>query len=173
VAPFTKTGGGFIPTGILSVDAQLADPPRHLPEPEQLEWLKRTLAEQGRPWHLIGNQVIVTPVRFPGAALGVAPNLTLLNSDQWDGYQADQADLLDGLGHGYTLIDLTPERVQADFYLTPVPTDQRPDPRVDPTVEPVYARSWQTRSGSRRISATVGPVGDRSDEPRDTGGTLY
>ncbi|MDQ2749288.1 MAG: alkaline phosphatase D family protein [Actinomycetota bacterium] len=258
VAPFTKTGGGFIPTGIPAVDAQLADPARHLPEPEQLEWLKRNLSERGRPWHLIGNQVIITPVRFPGAVIGVPSVPLLLNSDQWDGYQADQADLithlraqpahsgdavvltgdihsswamdipanrsatgyepvgvefvcpsvtsdgfyelvraslpagtpiptavaatqgvtgavaatnpwikyLDGVGHGYTLIDVTPARVQADYYLTPVPTAQRPDPRVDPTVEPVYARSWQTLSGSRRVSAAVGPVGARSDEPR-------
>ena len=41
VAPFTKTGGGFIPTGNPTVDAALADPDRHLPEPEQLRWLKR------------------------------------------------------------------------------------------------------------------------------------
>ncbi len=40
VAPFTKTGGGFIPIGIPPVDAALADPTRHLPEPEQLDWLK-------------------------------------------------------------------------------------------------------------------------------------
>ena len=40
----------------------------------------------------------MTPVRFPGAALGVPGDLTLLNSDQWDGYQADQADLIAHLG---------------------------------------------------------------------------
>ncbi len=256
VAPFTRTGGGFIPIGIVPVDAALADPARHLPEPEQLDWLKRNVASKGRHWHLIGNQVVMTPVRFPGAALGVPADLTLLNSDQWDGYQADQADLiahlatqptdhgdavvltgdihsswamdipadrtpgyvsagvefvcpsvtsdgfyelvraslptgtptaavlaatqgvagavagtnpwikyLDGVGHGYTLIDVTPQRVQADFYLTPTPTDERPDPRVDESVRPAYARSWQTVAGSRRISAATGPVGHRADHP--------
>jgi len=257
VAPFTRSGGGFIPVGIPAVDAALADPSRHLPEPAQLDWLKRTLASDGRRWHLIGNQVIMTPVRFPGAALGVPGNLTLLNSDQWDGYQADQANLiahlaaqpaskgdavvltgdihsswamdlpadrsaadyrpsgvefvcpsvtsdgfyelvraslpagtptatavattqgitgavaatnpwikyLDGVGHGYTLIDVTPDRVQADFYLTPTPTEAEPDPRIDPVVRPGYARSWQTVAGSRRISAATGPVGARSDQP--------
>src|SRR6266545_6216494 len=39
VPPFTSTGGGLIPIGIPAVDAQLADPARHLPEPEQLSWL--------------------------------------------------------------------------------------------------------------------------------------
>ncbi len=257
VAPFTKTGGGFIPTGIPPVDAALADPTRHLPEPEQMDWLKGNVATGGRRWHLIGNQVVMTPVRWPGAALGVPANLTLLNSDQWDGYQADQAELiahfgaqplihgdavvltgdihsswandipsdhtsadwtsvgvefvcpsvtsdgfyelvraslpagtpvaaavgategvvgavtatnpwvtfLDGIGHGFTLIDVTPDRVQADFFLTPVPSDALPDPRVDATVVPVYTRSFQTLAGSRRVSPAAGPVGPRSDQP--------
>ena len=43
---FTTTGGGFIPTGAPAVDAALADPGRHLPEPEQLTWLKDGLAER-------------------------------------------------------------------------------------------------------------------------------
>lgn len=252
----TTRGGGFIPTGIPTVDAQLADPSRHLPEPEQLDWLKRNTADERHRWHLIGNQVILAPVRFPGAVLG-APGRVLLNSDQWDGYQADQTELLehlanqptsagdavvltgdihsswamdlpadrtatgytpagvefvcpsvtsdgfyeavrraqpagtpvptalattrqstgavaatnpwirylDGVGHGYTLVDVTRQRVQADWYLTPVPTADQPDPRLDPDVEPSYARSWQTVAGSRRVSAAEGPVGERSDEP--------
>ncbi|GAB3678194.1 alkaline phosphatase D family protein [Angustibacter aerolatus] len=256
VAPFTTTGGGFIPTGVPAVDAQLADPDRHLPEPEQLDWLKRGLAGHRR-WHLVGNQVIVTPVRFPGAALGIPSVPSVINSDQWDGYQADQADLLghldglprrsgdtvvltgdihsswamdlpagrgpagtyrpagvefvcpsvtsdgfyegfaaaaaqspeaavvavgaaaaavratnpwirylDGVGHGFVVVDVTPERVQADFHLTPLPTSARPDPRVDPTALPAYATSWVTRAGSRRVVEGRGPVGARSDEPR-------
>ncbi|PZS24576.1 MAG: alkaline phosphatase [Pseudonocardiales bacterium] len=256
VAPFTKTGGGFIPVGIPAIDAALADPSRHLPEPEQLDWLKEGLSRTGRPWHLIGNQVIVTPVRFPGPAIGIPTVPTLINSDQWDGYQADQADLikhlgtrptaagdavvltgdihsswamdlpatrtadytsvgvefvcpsvtsdgffelvtaslpagtpaeaavaatqgvtaavaagnpwikfLDGVGHGFTLIDVTPERIQADYYLTPRPTSARADPRVDPAVEPSYAVSWQTVAGSRRVTSAAGPVGRRHDQP--------
>lgn len=259
VAPFTTTGGGFIPTGV--ADDRLADPARHLPEPHQLDWLKNTVSRTGRQWHLIGNQVVLAPVRFPGAALGLPASLTLLNSDQWDGYQADQQELLshlaaqpaghgdtvvltgdihsswamdlpadhtaapygsagvefvcpsvtsdgfyeavrssapagspvapslataqaltgavsatnpwikylDGIGHGYTLIDVTPHRVQADFHLTPVPTDALPDPRVSPTAEPVYRSSWQTVAGSRRVSAASGPVGARSDHPAGRG----
>jgi phosphodiesterase/alkaline phosphatase D-like protein len=258
VTGFTVSGGGFIPTGIPPVDAALADPARNLPEPEQLDWLKYTTSRPGRQWHLIGNQVVLAPVRFPGAVLGAPANLTLLNSDQWDGYQADQAELLthlggqpaangdavvltgdihsswandlpvdrtapsyvsagvefvcpsvtsdgfyevvkaalpagtpagtvvgttrgiagavaaanpwvrylDGVGHGFTLIDVTPDRVQADYYLTPVPTDARPDPRIDPAVTPVYARSFQTVAGSRRVTPATGPVGARSDDPR-------
>jgi alkaline phosphatase D len=257
VPGFTTTGGGFIPTGIPAVDAGLADPSRHLPEPEQLRWLKDGLADGSRPWHLVGNQVVAAPVRWPGAALGAPANLSLVNSDQWDGYQADQADLLahlaslpagaggavvltgdihsswaidlpatrstgagyqpvgvefvcpsvtsdgfyelagavlpgqpaevvvaaargataavsaanpwikylDGVGHGYTVIDVTPERVQADYHLTPVPTSAAPDPRVDPAVVPQWAISWQTVAGSRRVTPASGPLGDRLDQP--------
>lgn len=257
VAPYTQIGGGFIPAGIPGVDARLADPARHLPEPEQLDWLKDGVARTGRAWHLIGNQVIFSPVRFPGAALGLPADQTFLNSDQWDGYQADQAELirhldaqpgragdtvvltgdihsswamdipadrsaagytpvgvefvcpsvtsdgfyelvraaqmagtsvatsvattrgitgavsaanpwiryLDGIGHGYTLIDVSPERVQADYHLTPTPSAEEPDPRIDPGTVPTYSRSFQTAAGSRRVSAADGPVGDRADEP--------
>src|SRR5450631_2977093 len=264
VAGFTKTGGGFIPAGVPAVDSQLADPARHLPEPEQLAWLKDGVADGSRPWHLIGNQVIVTPVRFPGQALGVPSVPELLNSDQWDGYQADQSDLighlqaqpwsagdvvvltghihsswamdlptdrgpggtytaagvelvcpsvtsdgffeafsaglagltpeavvtvtrgatgaiqatnpwicyLDGVGHGYTVVDVTPERVQADFYLTPTPTSAQPDPRVVQAVRPSYATSWQTLAGTRHVVAANTPLTSRADEPQCSESTL-
>ncbi|SDS94354.1 alkaline phosphatase D [Friedmanniella luteola] len=257
LAPYTTGGGGFIPTGLPATDAALADPDRHLLEPEQLAWLEDGTADRRRQWHLVANQVVLAPVRFPGAVLGAPAGTSLVNSDQWDGYQADQRrflrhlaeqphrngdtvvltgdihsswamDLpvgepaagyrsagvefvcpsvtsdgfyelvrssrpgpatatlattrglttavaaanpwvryLDGVGHGYTLVDVTPDRVQADYHLTPDPTDDRPDPRIDPTVEPVHARSWQTLAGSRRVTAASGPVGDRSDHPAE------
>jgi phosphodiesterase/alkaline phosphatase D-like protein len=265
VAGFTKTGGGFIPAGVPAVDSQLADPARHLPEPEQLAWLKDGVADGSRPWHLIGNQVIVTPVRFPGQALGVPSVPELLNSDQWDGYQADQSDLighllaqprsagdvvvltgdihsswamdlpanrgpggtytsagvefvcpsvtsdgfyeafstalagltpdavvaatrgatgaiqatnpwirhLDGVGHGYTVVDVTPERVQADFYLTPTPTSAQPDPRVVQAVRPAYTTSWQTLAGSRQVVAASSPLASRADEPQGSAATMH
>ncbi len=266
---FTSTGGGFIPTGASpAVDGALAAPGRHLAEPKQLSWLEDGLAEP-KGWHLVGNQVILAPIRFPGAILGAPANLLLLNSDQWDGYQADQAALLtragdqpagagdlvvltgdihsswaidlpdtlpapgtaafagtpytsvgvefvcpsvtsdgfyeivragqpnvppeavatqidglaqflggynswlkylDGVGHGYVLVDVTPERVQADFFHTPRPTTARPDPRLDPSAAPAYAVSWQTLAGARRLSAATAPIGPRSDEPRESGG---
>lgn len=245
---------GFVPIGVSpAIDGALAHPSRHLPEPEQLQWIKDGVAQTGRPWHLFGNQVMITPVRYPGAALG-APGVTFINADQWDGYAADQVSLLahlsaqpaaagdvvvltgdihsswacdlpvdrnastsvgvefvtpsvtsdgfyeivraflggpapevavgatrqvtgsvqqvnpwvrylDGVGHGYTVIDVTPQRVQADFHHTPVPTSAAPDPRVNANVVPAYTRSFQTLAGSRRISAATGPVGARGDEP--------
>jgi phosphodiesterase/alkaline phosphatase D-like protein len=223
-----------------------------------MAWLKDGVTNGTWPWHLVGNQVIVTPVRFPGQALGVPSVPELLNSDQWDGYQADQSDLighllaqprsagdvvvltgdvhsswamdlpadhgpggtytsagvefvcpsvtsdgfyeafsaglvgltpeavvtatrgatgaiqatnpwiryLDGVGHGYTVVDVTPERVQADFYLTPTPTSARPDPRIVQAVKPAYATSWQTLAGTRRVVAANTSLPSRADEPR-------
>jgi alkaline phosphatase D len=251
---------GFVPIGVNpAIDGAIASPARHLPEPEQLTWLKDGVAQQGRPWHLVGNQVMIAPVLYPGAALG-APGLTFVNGDQWDGYAADRANLLghlaaqpdaagdvvvltgdihasfsceipvkatpgsaaytsaavefvcpsvtsdgffevlggtaqlagqppevvvavtrqaigaaqqlnpwlkfiDGVSHGFVVVDVTPERVQVDYHHTPVPTSAAPDPRVDPSVVPTYARSLQTVAGTHQVTPASGPVGARSDQP--------
>ena len=256
LAPYSSNGGGFIPVGDPATDAALADPARHLPEPAQLQWIKDGVTA-GRTWHLLGNQVIMTPLRFPGELLGAPAGSSLLNSDQWDGYQADQRELtghmasrgsrngdcvvltgdihsswamdvttdaadpaapsagvefvcpsvtsdgfyeifrnrvpagtpaeavvglitsaaagikaknpwvryVDGVGHGFTLVDVTPSRVQADWYLTPTPTSAQPDPRVVRSVVPAYATSWQSLTGTRRVTPAATPLGARSDEP--------
>ena len=257
----TTKGGGFIPD-VPALAPQLTDPDRHLPEPQQLRWLNDGLAVK-KPWHLVGNQTVFTPVRFPGAIFG-APG-PLVNSDQWDGYQADQSAVIDhlaslpgrsgdavfltgdihsswanevprdrasyatapvsvgvefvcpsvtsdgfyegntggnptpanaaagvagaqgatsavraanpwikyleGVGHGFTIIDVTPARVQADFYLTPLPSAAQPDPRIVPTAEPVRVSSFQTLAGTKQVTAAIRPVGRRSDQPRTHGGT--
>ena len=255
---------GFVPVGVNpTIDAIIASPARHLPEPEQMTWLKDGVAQQGKPWHLLGNQVMIAPVLYPGAALG-APGLNFVNADQWDGYAADRASLLghlaaqpdaagdvvvltgdihasfsceiplsatpgsatydsaavefvcpsvtsdgffevlggtpqlagqppevvvavtkqaigaaqqlnpwlkyiDGVSHGFVVIDVTPERVQADYHHTPVPSSAAPDPRVDPAVVPTYARSLQTLAGTHQLTAASGPVGARSDQPASMG----
>ena len=72
---------------------------------------------------------------------------------------------INGIGHGFALIDVTPERVQADYHHTPAPTSARPDPRTVHGLAPTDSRSFQTVAGSRRTSAATGPVGPRSDRP--------
>ncbi len=247
---------GFVPIGVSpALDGALASPLRHLPEPQQLDWLRTTTSTPGRQWHLLGNQVMVTPVRFPGAALGIN-GVTFVNADAWDGYGADQAALLghlaaqphangdvvvltgdihsswaadlpagpsaagytpvgvelvtpsvtsdgfyeivrpflgnpapevavaatrqvtgavqqanpwvkylDGIGHGFVVVDVTPERVHADFHHTPPPTSAQPDPRTVDAAVPTYTRSVRTLASTRAVSAAVGPVGPRSDSP--------
>ncbi len=92
-----------------------------------------------------------------GAARGVTAGVQGLSP--WVRY-------LDGVGHGFVVVDVTPERVQADFHLTPVPTTAQPDPRTDRSALPTYATSYQTLAGTRAVAPAVGPLGPRSDEPR-------
>ncbi|RBY81846.1 alkaline phosphatase [Blastococcus sp. TF02A-26] len=75
----------------------LADPERHLPEPEQMAWLTSGLQSGRTAWHLVGNQTVVARVYSPFAPA------TVFSADQWDGYQADQATLLEAMaGSGDT-----------------------------------------------------------------------
>jgi alkaline phosphatase D len=73
---------------------------------------------------------------------------------------------LDGVGHGFTVVDVTAERVQADFYLTPDPTVALPDPRTSPSVDPALAMSVQTLAGTHHVTPAAGPLGARADHPR-------
>jgi alkaline phosphatase D len=73
---------------------------------------------------------------------------------------------MDGIGHGFILIDVTEERVQADYHLTAEPSSAQPDPRVDPAHRPTHHASFRTLAGSRVTSEASGPVGPRSDAPR-------
>ena len=74
-----------------AANPQLAAPDRHLPEPEQMAWLRAGLTAGRTAWHLIGNQTVFARVYSP-----LVPG-TVFNTDQWDGYQADQRTLLDAL----------------------------------------------------------------------------
>ncbi|WP_199849435.1 alkaline phosphatase [Blastococcus sp. Marseille-P5729] len=302
--------GEFVIIGDPSTNEALYDPDRQIMEPEQMTWLQDGL-DQPRRWHLIGNQVMVAPIAWPGQYAGGIQGSIAVNADAWDGYRADQMSLLthmatrpatagdtvvltgdihsswvedlianvpeettrvvrdypaaaedaalstptprapqkqpapaassapvppmianpvpvpqlppplpgqdhagvefvcpsvtsngfyevirsvlqspelsvattelasvvlqalnphlrwhNGIGHGYVLIDVTADRVQADYYLTANPTIAVPDPRVVPDHRPEYRISWQTVAGSRMVSAASGPVGPRSDQPR-------
>ncbi|HEX8496918.1 MAG TPA: alkaline phosphatase D family protein [Actinomycetales bacterium] len=73
----------------------LTDPARHLPEPEQLAWLTSGITGSDKAWHLIGNQTVFARV-FALPRAGVLPG-QVFNTDQWDGYQADQRALLEAM----------------------------------------------------------------------------
>ncbi len=86
---------------------EVSDPKRHLPEPAQMAWLTNGLKAKSS-WHLVGNQVVLAQLRVPstpavvGQLAGMLPGLSspvpgngyVFNTDQWDGYAADQATLL-------------------------------------------------------------------------------
>ena len=88
---------------------RLDDPDRTITGPEQLDFLLDGLADHAVQWKLVGNPVMIAPVRFPSAldagAGRSAPTLVdaeappargvPYNVDQWDGYPADGTRVLD------------------------------------------------------------------------------
>ena len=53
--------------------------------------------------------------------------------------------------HGYSVLDVTPERVQMDWYVI--------SDRTDPRARSSWTASWATRSGTNTVQAASGPVG--------------
>ncbi|PXY24859.1 alkaline phosphatase [Prauserella coralliicola] len=85
-------------------DPAIGDPERTIAGAEQLSWLTSGLVTASTQWKLVGNPVMIAPVRFPST---LAPReldaLSRLlgpllgppyNVDQWDGYTADRARVL-------------------------------------------------------------------------------
>ena len=75
---------------------------------------------------------------------------------------------LEGIGHGFAVLDVTPERVQTDFFFLRSGGDKGllVDPRLDPAATVAYETSFQSLKGSRRVSGPVAQLGPRADQPR-------
>ncbi|WP_190134311.1 alkaline phosphatase D family protein [Streptomyces longispororuber] len=79
-------------------------PDRTITGRAQLDWLKAGLASSDAAWKLVGTSVMISPVAFGSLpAYLLAPLAELLglpkeglavNTDQWDGYTHDRAELL-------------------------------------------------------------------------------
>jgi alkaline phosphatase D len=70
-----------------SCEARTA-PDRSLLGPDQEAWLGRSLRRSKATWDVVANQVVMTSMPFAG---------TLYNLDQWDGYAAARARVIDQL----------------------------------------------------------------------------
>ncbi|MGK5628984.1 alkaline phosphatase D family protein [Streptomyces sp. URMC 123] len=80
------------------------DPGRTIAGRAQLDWLKAGLAGSDTAWRLVGTSVMISPVAFGslpshllgpvGELLGLPDGGVALNTDQWDGYTSDRAELL-------------------------------------------------------------------------------
>ena len=82
------------------------------------------------------------------------------------GLQASNPNIkyLDGSGHGFAVLDVTPERVQTDFWHI--------SERTDPDASIAFVSAWSSERGSKRVVAAPSPLGPRSDSPRVlTGGS--
>ncbi|MGM9471408.1 alkaline phosphatase D family protein [Pseudarthrobacter sp. YS3] len=83
-------------------DAAVKDPNRTITGAAQMDWLLGNLKSAGPQWKLVGNPVMIAPVRVPStlstAELGGVQKLmggtsisgVPYNVDQWDGYEADR-----------------------------------------------------------------------------------
>lgn len=63
---------------------------------------------------------------------------------------------LDFDSHGYSVLDVTPERTQMDWYVTGARDDRRATSR--------WSTSWQTRAGTQRVTAASAPVPSRRSD---------
>lgn len=65
--------------------AAVNDTNRTLLGPPQLAWFQSNLQNTNARWKLIGNQVMISPLRIFGSAV---------NQDQWDGYPVERSKIL-------------------------------------------------------------------------------
>ncbi|WLQ07467.1 alkaline phosphatase D family protein [Arthrobacter oryzae] len=84
------------------IDGAVKDPARTITGAAQMDWLLGNLESTGPQWKLVGNPVMIAPVRVPStlstaelAAVqklmgGTSINGVPYNVDQWDGYEADR-----------------------------------------------------------------------------------
>ncbi len=85
-----------------AADPSVSSAERTITGAAQMDWLLGNLTAAGPQWKLVGNPVMITPVRVPStlstAELGGVQKLmggttidgAQINVDQWDGYEADQ-----------------------------------------------------------------------------------
>lgn len=76
---------------------------------------------------------------------------------------------LEGIGHGFAVLDVTPDRVQTDFFFIRSNGDKglTTDPRTDPQATAGYETSFASSRGSRQVHGPVRQLGARSDSPRN------
>ncbi len=232
------------------VDPAQGDAGRTITGPDQLRFLLEALADTGSQWKLVGNPVMISPVRLPsgltaahagavGDVLGApAPAAVEVgvayNVDQWDGYPVERRRVLDHLSergirdavfltgdihsawacdlpadpatypatgaslatelvctsvtsdnlddilrqpprtaslgveaavrannphvkhldfdsHGYSVLDVTPEQVQMDWYVL--------EERTDPRSGSALSTSWVVGAGTQRVSQAAEGIG--------------
>jgi alkaline phosphatase D len=80
------------------------DPSRTITGRNQMRWLKDSLHDDRALWKLVGNPVMIAPVRIPEAYVDEVSEIVgtpapkdgpPYNVDQWDGYTADRREIFD------------------------------------------------------------------------------
>ncbi|HYI46304.1 MAG TPA: alkaline phosphatase D family protein [Actinomycetota bacterium] len=206
-------------------DGSADDPSRTLTGKAQFEWFKRGLSGSQAQWHIIGNELMFTPLE--------APKTQPFNLDAWDGYRVERDGLVkhisdrsidnvvfltgdihsswaadvpadretypvggsaavefvgtsitsdnldeitsseprttsiaaeEGLksnnphikmiefdSHGYSVVDVTEERCQVDWYYL--------SDRGDPKATQSFAQAWATQAGANSVAPVDQPIG--------------
>lgn len=81
--------------------AEREDPARSMLGNEQEAWISEAMPASASTWNVLANQTMLSPAPVD---LGVT---TLFNMDQWDGYPAAQARMLDVLGRSGNPVVIT------------------------------------------------------------------
>ncbi|WP_104132616.1 alkaline phosphatase [Cryobacterium sp. M91] len=97
------------------VSADISRPDRTITGTAQMDWLLDGFTQTDTQWKLVGNPVMIAPVRFPstlstaeiGGVQALLGTTTIdgvpYNVDQWDGYAADRSRVISHLrDHGVT-----------------------------------------------------------------------
>lgn len=84
---------GFLQTGAFT------DPARTILGLEQETWATQQLARTGHTWRLLGNQVVLAPLKIAGAPRAAGASV-FANNDQWDGYEPARDRFLDAARAG-------------------------------------------------------------------------
>jgi alkaline phosphatase D len=93
------------PSGAIILSDEPAEPDRTITGGPQGAWLRSGLANSGAAWKLVATSVMIAPLLVPPVpeVLGtpianatglMTPHGIVANGDQWDGYQAEQNELL-------------------------------------------------------------------------------
>ncbi|WP_348675601.1 alkaline phosphatase D family protein [uncultured Abyssibacter sp.] len=75
------------------------DPQRQMLGAEQEQWLIDGLQTSSARWRLLGNQVVLSPLKLFGAPAATGASI-FANPDQWDGYEPARNRLFDAIEQG-------------------------------------------------------------------------
>jgi alkaline phosphatase D len=89
------------------------------------------------------NEIVGQPPRNP-TSLSVENGFKLTNR---------HVKLLEFDSHGYSVVDVTRDRLQMDWYYI--------SEREDPNAAQRFATAWQVRNGSSSVQRAAGPIGPR------------
>ena len=87
------------PNGFFRQTGEFANPKRHILGSEQEAWLIGELQSSTAAWKLLGNQVVLSPIKIVGAPDATGASV-YANPDQWDGYAPARDRILDAVVAG-------------------------------------------------------------------------